>query len=235
VVDASTSGAHKVSIQLGLTIVPENISKGELVAQKENRRKVRAILAGGLVLGIGAAVTLASWSDSEFAKGTFGAGHFNMQGSANGVDFSDHVSAGTAASLGFSVGFDNLSPNDTVAAPYVLRLDPATTNNAVVSVATATGTDDAAGALTYRIVQVDSFAACTPTAVGEKILVPADTALNENLAEVIDTNTISLDKSVDGILAGAQAFLCVQVTAGPTLAPKTAAVGTWKFLSESVS
>ena len=50
-------------------------------------RKVRAILAGGLVLGLGAAVTLAAWNDSEFAKGTFTSGSLNIQGSVDGDIF----------------------------------------------------------------------------------------------------------------------------------------------------
>ena len=41
---------------------------------------IRAILAGGLVLGVGAAVTLAAWNDSEFVTGTFTAGTFNLRG-----------------------------------------------------------------------------------------------------------------------------------------------------------
>lgn len=38
------------------------------MAEKATGRKVRAILAGGLVLGVGAAVVLAAWNDSEFAQ-----------------------------------------------------------------------------------------------------------------------------------------------------------------------
>ncbi len=51
------------------------------------------------MLGIGAAVTLAAWNDSEFASGQFGAGTFDLQGSTtNGTDgFSDHATAGAAA------------------------------------------------------------------------------------------------------------------------------------------
>ncbi|SFH86076.1 hypothetical protein E3O11_09355 [Cryobacterium levicorallinum] len=49
--------------------------------QKRNRR-IRAVLAGGLVLGLGAAVTLAAWNDSEFARGSFAASGFNLVGSS---------------------------------------------------------------------------------------------------------------------------------------------------------
>lgn len=58
-----------------------------------NRRKVLAVLAGGLVLGVGAAITLAAWNDSEFATGTFTAGSFNLQGSTDGTTYAEHTAA----------------------------------------------------------------------------------------------------------------------------------------------
>jgi predicted ribosomally synthesized peptide with SipW-like signal peptide len=227
VVDASTSGARKVSIQLGLTIVPENISKGELMAQKENRRKVRAILAGGLVLGIGAAVTLASWSDSEFAKGTFGAGHFNMQGSLNGTAFSDHP-VGTPAQLAFPL--DKLSPGDVVAAPFALRLDAGTTNRAKVSVKSTTDVGTAVDQLTYSIEQVASFDACSPESTGTAIVVP-EAALGTDSGPT----TLELPMSAVANEPGAIVNLCVQVRAGTDLKQGTGAVATWEFIGESVS
>src|SRR5690606_23874046 len=57
-------------------------------------RKVRALLAGGVVLGIGAAATLAAWNDSEYAGATFTAGSFNLEGAVDGADgsYTDHAS-----------------------------------------------------------------------------------------------------------------------------------------------
>ena len=60
---------------------------------KDGNRKILAVLAGGLVLGVGVAVTLAAWNDSEFATGTFTAGSFNLEGSTTGdtdAAYSDH-------------------------------------------------------------------------------------------------------------------------------------------------
>lgn len=56
-------------------------------AKNQNRRKkARAIMASGLVLGVGAAVTLAAWSDTVWGQGTFGTegNAFNIQGSFDG-------------------------------------------------------------------------------------------------------------------------------------------------------
>ena len=51
------------------------------MAVARNRKGIiRAILAGGIVLGVGAAVTLAAWNASEFATGTFQAGTFTIEG-----------------------------------------------------------------------------------------------------------------------------------------------------------
>ena len=50
------------------------------MAENTKRRKVLAILAGGLVLGVGTAVTLAAWNDSEFASGDFAAGRIQSRG-----------------------------------------------------------------------------------------------------------------------------------------------------------
>ncbi|MGO2139648.1 MAG: SipW-dependent-type signal peptide-containing protein [Leucobacter sp.] len=46
--------------------------------------KARALLAGGLVLGVGAAVTLAAWTDNEWVRGVFGTGTFGIEGSTDG-------------------------------------------------------------------------------------------------------------------------------------------------------
>ena len=94
--------------------------------RNSKRRKAKAILAGGLVLGIGAAVTLAAWNDSEFIKGAFGGGHFEIQGSTDGLAFDDHEDATSpfgltfraSSGLAFSTANSELSPGETVATPY---------------------------------------------------------------------------------------------------------------------
>ncbi|UYY81987.1 SipW-dependent-type signal peptide-containing protein [Arthrobacter sp. YA7-1] len=194
-------------------------------------RKARAILAGGIVLGVGAAVTLAAWNDSEFVTGTFNAGHFSVQGSTDGTAFSDHVS-GSPATLSFSTGFDKLSPSTTVAAPYVLHLDKDTVYDATVSVNSAASSGTAASQLTYGIVEVASVADCTPSAVGVSTIVPAGTALNS----VDGATPFGLTKPVTpGTSPGSDQFLCLQVTAGAGLVQGSSAVGTWEFRATSTS
>ncbi|MBK0418865.1 hypothetical protein JD276_07445 [Leucobacter sp. CSA1] len=141
-------------------------------AASSKRRKITAVLAGGLVLGVGAAVTLAAWNDSEFATGTFTAGSFTFQGSADGATFEDHASVGGAADLSFTQGFDNLTPGDTVYALYSLKLE-GTSDATVTPVAPAlaAGSTLEAGDLTFAsntiagtTCDATAFAGGTPTA-----------------------------------------------------------------------
>ena len=88
---------------------------GSTSTRRASSRHGRAILAGGLVLGVGAAITLANWNDSEFVNGTFAAGIFALEGSStDGTTFSEHSSAGSAAVLDFQLAPDNLAPGDVV-------------------------------------------------------------------------------------------------------------------------
>lgn len=50
-------------------------------------RRIRALLASGVVLGVGATVTLAAWNDSEYAGGAVTAGQFTLEGSTDGVEY----------------------------------------------------------------------------------------------------------------------------------------------------
>ncbi len=192
-------------------------------------RKVKALLAGGLVLGVGAAVTLAAWTDQEWAEGVFGAGSFNIQGSVDGTTFEDHESEDGAAALTFDLtGGDNLTPGDTVAAPFVLRLDADTTYDATVELTSAEAGGAAAGALTYGIVAVGSAGECTEDATGTAI-VPAGTAMSS----VEDAATIDLAAGADAD-AGAPVALCFQVTADDSLGQGEEATANWQFVGESV-
>ena len=192
-------------------------------------RKVRAILAGGLVLGVGAAVTLAAWTDQEWAVGEFGAGSFNIQGSTTGddADFTDHPSQGEAATLGFEIGADNLSPGDTVAAPFVLRTDAETSYDATVELTSAVGEGVNAANLTYGITQVGSAAECVDGATGTTV-VPAGTALDATTGAEGFTLVAG-----DGA-PGAPVALCFQVTAGDTLEQGETGTANWEFTATSV-
>lgn len=94
-----------------------------------NRRKARAILAGGVVLGIGAIMTLAAWNDSVWAEGEFATEAWNVQGSVDGgTTWAEYASSGDAGQLQFTLGNLSMVPGDTVYAPFALRVGPDTSN-----------------------------------------------------------------------------------------------------------
>ncbi|WP_198147894.1 SipW-dependent-type signal peptide-containing protein [Microbacterium sp. XT11] len=183
------------------------------MATQARRRKVLAVLAGGLVLGVGTAVTLAAWNDSEFANGIFTAGEFSFTGSSNGIDFTDHATSDSAASLSFELAPTNLSPGDEVFAPYALRLG-GTYDAALASVApVGSGSFATPGKLTYAVVSTGATFGCDAAAFA------AGTAVPTTMTPGTDVN------------------LCIRVTAasGPTgIQQGDTGTVTWQWNATSV-
>jgi predicted ribosomally synthesized peptide with SipW-like signal peptide len=182
--------------------------------------KTKAILAGALVLGLGGAVTLASWNDSEVAAGAFAGGSFALQSSTDGTTF---TGTGSAATLAFSTVAKNLSPDTTVYAPFAIQLAAGTTNAATVNVASVgTGTEDFAKRLGYKVAKTASITCdATAFAAGSKVL--SGTAAAPSSKD----NAIALDK------AGTPTYFCIAVTAGKDLPQKATGTLTWTFTSVS--
>ena len=197
---------------------------------RQNRsRRFRAVLAGGLVLGVGAAVTLAAWNDSEFAQGTFTAGSFNMVGSTDGTTFTEHATAGAAAALPFTVPAVNLTPGDTTYAGFAVRLTAATTTDAVVTVSNS-ATTGVVSNLSYTVIDTGSTFGCTADSTGTA-LVPAATAVGTVPAATTFTLPKGASTGVDGVAHN----LCFKVTAGPGLAQGQSGTATWQFLAASAT
>lgn len=195
--------------------------------KRDRRRKVAAILAGGLVVGVGTAATLAAWNDSEYAASTFTAGSFNMQGSTDQTAFSNYATSTGAAGLAFSVPVANLSPGDVVYAPYALRLDAATTNGANVVVDTVTNTGIVTN-LTYGVMSTTAKGCNASAFTGGTKVIGDGTALNS-----VGTPTgFTLAKPVASS-DGAPTYLCFKVTAGSGLAQGQTGTVTWKFTATS--
>jgi predicted ribosomally synthesized peptide with SipW-like signal peptide len=188
-------------------------------------RRLKALLAAGLVLGAGAAVTLAAWNDSEFVTGTFSAGQFDLQGSTDGTTFGNHPTAGSAATAAFTVNAAALTPGDVAAAPFAVQLAAGTTNDATVTVSAA-GTTGTVAQLTYQLLQTSTFG-CTAATTGTA-LVPA----GEALGSVPGGTTFALAKGTGGA-AGAPVYLCFKVTAGPALVQGQTGSATWQFQAAS--
>lgn len=197
-------------------------------ADNSKKRKLKAILAGGLVLGIGAAVTLAAWNDSEFIKGAFGSGHLDIEGRADvNTSFADHDTS--AAALTITTDFGNMSPDDIVAMPYAVRLDRASTYDAAVTVdkPITDGADNAKANLSYSIITVDSFADCQPGATGTVVVDGASLNAADTMRPFV------LKKAADAQTDAVEQHLCIQVKAGSGLEQNKTVTATWEFIAES--
>lgn len=175
--------------------------------------KARALLAGGLVLGVGAAVTLAAWNDSEFATGTFEAGTFGIEGAADGGTFAEHTAAESAANLTFEVNATTLTPNDVVYAGYAVKLIETSNYAADVNVVSALDGANAAN-LTSSYVYTNA-AGCDAEAYAG--------GTNAN----VDEFTLDATES--------PTFVCIQVTAGENLVQGAAATIAFEFAATSTA
>lgn len=191
---------------------------------RRRHRKIAAILAGGLVLGVGTMTTLASWNDSEYVTANFSSGVFKLQGSTDGESFSDHASAASPASLTFTAPFDILAPGDTVYAPYAVRLTADTTNAATVTITNPVTTGDVSH-LTYTLLQTESFG-CAADTTGTELVSDASVGTADG------AQTFDLTKGHDGE-AGEAANLCIKVTAGADLVQDQGGSSTWRFQAVS--
>lgn len=205
-------------------------SAADLGARRQRWRKIRAVLAAGVVVGIGATVTLAAWNDSEHATGSFAAGSFNLEGSTDGTAYADHASGANAAALSFTANPTNMAPGDVEYAPFAVRLAAGTTTGASVALQAVTNTGTVTN-LTYTLVRTTS-ATCNAAAVsGGTAVVPAGTALTS-----IGTPTaFTLAKGANTTTAGAPQYLCFAVTAGAGLVQGQSGTATWQFQATSTS
>jgi len=212
------------------TSAPENVrteTRDTLDARELRQarsRRFRAILAGGLVLGVGAAVTLAAWNDSEFAQGTFTAGQFNLEGSTDGTTYTEHAVIEDAAELGFTIDPTNLSPGDSVTAAFAVRLDATTTTPADLLITASPATGSILPNLTYQLDQTTAFGC---DLAGSENLVTAGTAIDA----VVAPPAIELADGAD--VAGAPAYFCFTVTAGAGLEQEQTGTATWQFAATS--
>lgn len=112
--------------------------------------RIRALLASGLVLGVGTATTLAVWNDSEFGGATFTAGRFEIVGATDGVTFSAHPTA-PGATLNFQIAPTAMVPGTKTYALFSVRSVSPSVVGSVLLTAGATNGTGLGGYLTYRV------------------------------------------------------------------------------------
>lgn len=213
-----------------------------------NTRKIAAIAAGALVLGLGATYTLATWSDSEWiwggANGEAGIGSstFEVEQSVNGgTDWTNDL-ASPGGSLVFAPNALQLTPGDTTYAPVSLRTQAGSmagdvTLKAAVPNSAITGTSTALWSAVRVSVYTSDAAtapACSAAAIGSWTAVSglSNVELGTNA-----TGTQRVNKGATSADPGAAQHYCFAITL-PTGSPDTLQ-GTkiapvWQFDSVSV-
>ncbi|MGX1859130.1 SipW-dependent-type signal peptide-containing protein [Dietzia sp. NPDC055340] len=127
-------------------------------------RQRKALLSGGLVLGLGAAATLAAWSDNVVATGAFSAGSFGIE-----------LDVGSGWTNGHGVNemtFDatDMYPGAVVYAPVLVRTTSHSDLGAELTLRGAGSQEAITDHLDYRVVNTIVPAALTP----EKPVPPCD-------------------------------------------------------------
>ncbi|UFU06512.1 SipW-dependent-type signal peptide-containing protein [Ruania halotolerans] len=195
--------------------------------------RVRALLAGGLVLGFGAAATVAAWNDSEFASGTVTASTFGIEGSVNGGTYAEHATSGEAATLAFSPALPALSPGDAGFMQFSVRTTAASTTGGTVGMQTPVvgGSSTLADALRYAVRVIPAGSACdaalfsnasAPVIVGNETALTAAVAANSRPLDAAAANEVSY---------------CVRIsmlTTAPTTVQGQTTTMTWQFLATSL-
>lgn len=195
--------------------------------------RLRALLAGGLVLGLGSAATLAAWNDSEYASSTVTASTFGIEGSVNGGGWSEHATADGAAQLAFNPALPLISPGQSGFLRFSVRSTAAATTDGTVSLQTptiSTGSTELRDALRYAVRIIPSGSSCN-TALFSNASAPIIVANDTALTAVVAQNSRTLAAA-----AGSTADYCVRISmltsAGNNAQGKTL-TATWQFLAQS--
>lgn len=195
--------------------------------------RVRAVLAGALVLGVGATLTLASWTDHEYEQAAFSTSKFDTESSVNGgTSWADN-----SASPGATITFDAsaMSPSSVKYAAVLIRTKTGSlAGNLVVSGAaySPSGTDEATvlgAALRYRVIVTTATCAAGLFTAGATYVVGSFAA-----PAMLGTTGSSTSVAANGT---ANTGLCFEVslpsTAANTLQGLTSTV-IWHVVATSV-
>ena len=200
---------------------------------RTRRRRVQAVLAAGLVLGIGTAVTLAAWADSENATGSFGASVFGTESQSAGSPTYASNTTTPGASLSFNA--TAMSPGTSFYAWLNVRTTTASTVGGTVALTSAAPTGGLAPALEYRAVRMtgpNPTSTCNATAFsGTPVFIAGAAASYLPVSQVPATQVASPIGA-----AGAQLGFCFEVRLAPGTAGsfqgQTGSV-TWTFTATS--
>ncbi|MCW4353472.1 hypothetical protein ONR57_09205 [Hoyosella sp. YIM 151337] len=199
-------------------------------------RKVRALAAAGLVVGTGAALVLAGWTESLFVAAGFGTAPFSVEGDI-GSGWQRYPDAGNAAELPFPVAVQSMRPGDAAYAPISVRVG-ADSLAASVTLEGASGSGQFYSALRYRV--IESATCGAPSFTSGTFIVGSPSSaqpLNASSAQ----NIISLPAGAAGN-PGAHKTFCFELSLPNTAAnwttpgiPGAQLTVNWKFAAQSTT
>ena len=171
--------------------------------------RVRAALAGGLVLGVAAGLTTASWVRAEYTGVTFATSAFDVQTNVQGAGYSTATTVAVSAS--------GIYPSATLTSgnQYV-SLMVRTLAGSVKGDVSLSATGNAGGGLTpvlrYRIVTIAAAATCSATSfTGSPTYVVGGPAAFQNVsAALASSGTTSLLAN-----AGSEVQYCIELSVPP--------------------
>lgn len=171
-------------------------------------RRVRVVLAAGLVLGIGTGATLAAWTDTEVASGGFSASVFGTESQSAGSPTYASNTAAPGASLTFNASA--MSPGVSYYAYLNVRTTAASTVGGTITLTGASATGALAPALEYRAVRLAGTAPGTPCSstafTGSPVFIAGGAATYSAVTQVPGTPTANPIGA-----AGAQLGFCFEV------------------------
>lgn len=153
-------------------------------ARSARLAKLRALLASGTVLGLGAFATVASWTAEQEAVGTLTAGQFSLTSSTDGADFSPH-SRNAPAPLFLDAEAIDLVPGSPVYALLSVKTDEASVGGSVALLAHPENITGLGEHLTYGVHLLDASQDGSPScdaesfAASETAIVPLGSSLSD--------------------------------------------------------
>jgi predicted ribosomally synthesized peptide with SipW-like signal peptide len=197
--------------------------------------RVRALLAGALVLGLGATMTLAFWTDPEFATGSFTATVFDTESSTTGIPPSSWASHSTTPGAEMAFSATAMAPSVSHYAWINVRTTAATDVAGTIALASVSSTGTLPAQIEYRVVRtISSTDLC-----GASFFLGADYLAGSN-SSYIDASTVPGSPVTEILLAasGNELRFCFDIRVKSTAPSNTQdATGTitWQFVATSDS
>jgi len=182
-------------------------------ARQNRSRRIRALLAAGMVFGIGATTTLAAWNDQEYAQGTITAASFALESNGGSGNFAAS-SADNPRPLVYGAPFSAIFPGQSTFALLQVRTATGSIAGTIQFRGAAENPGPLAQYLTYGVRALPTGSACTAATfdAASNIVVPAGASLGT--ASTTTQTVVANGAST----ANSTVNYCVRVTMRPDAA-----------------